>query len=174
MKYTPISISPEQAQFLETRKFQINEIARIFRVPPHMVGDLEKSSFSNIEQQSLEFVKYTLEPWIVRWEQSISRSLLSRNEKSSYFVKFNVDGLLRGDYASRMSGYATARQNGWMSANDIRELENLDRIPTEKGGDLYLVNGNMLPLNNAGAFANINNKEEENEEILEMDEPDGK
>lgn len=119
-------------------------------------------------------MKYTLEPWIVRWEQSISRSLLSRNEKSSYFVKFNVDGLLRGDYASRMSGYATARQNGWMSANDIRELENLDRIPTEKGGDLYLVNGNMLPLNNAGAFANINNKEEENEEILEMDEPDGK
>ena len=69
MKYTPISISPEQAQFLETRKFQINEIARIFRVPPHMVGDLEKSSFSNIEQQSLEFVKYTLEPWLVRWEQ---------------------------------------------------------------------------------------------------------
>ena len=174
MKYTPISISPNEAQFLETRKFQIDEIARIFRVPPHMVGDLEKSSFSNIEQQSLEFVKYTLEPWIVRWEQSIFRSLLSRNEKSSYFVKFNVDGLLRGDYASRMSGYATARQNGWMSANDIRELENLDRIPTEKGGDLYLVNGNMLPLNNAGAFANINNKEEENEEILEMDEPDGK
>lgn len=174
LKYTPISISPNEAQFLETRKFQIDEIARIFRVPPHMVGDLEKSSFSNIEQQSLEFVKYTLEPWIVRWEQSISRSLLSRSEKSSYFVKFNVDGLLRGDYASRMSGYATARQNGWMSANDIRELENLDRIPTEKGGDLYLVNGNMLPLNNAGAFANINNKEEENEEILEMDEPDGK
>lgn len=115
-----------------------------------------------------EGLKYTLEPWIVRWEQSISRSLLSRNEKSSYFVKFNVDGLLRGDYASRMSGYATARQNGWMSANDIRELENLDRIPTEKGGDLYLVNGNMLPLNNAGAFANINN----NEEILEMDKSD--
>ena len=68
MKYTPIGISPEQAQFLETRKFQINEIARIFRVPPHMVGDLEKSSFSNIEQQSLEFVKYTLDPWLVRWE----------------------------------------------------------------------------------------------------------
>ena len=98
MKYTPISISPEQAQFLETRKFQINEIARIFRVPPHMVGDLEKSSFSNIEQQSLEFVTYTLDPWIVRWEQSISRTLFSDEEKKSYFVKFNVDGLLRGDY----------------------------------------------------------------------------
>ena len=156
MKYTPISISPEQAQFLETRKFQINEIARIFRVPPHMVGDLEKSSFSNIEQQSLEFVKYTLDPWVVRWEQSIARSLLSENEKKQYFVKFNLEGLLRGDYASRMNGYATARQNGWMSANDIRELENLDRIPAEEGGDLYLINGNMLPLKQAGAFAQSN------------------
>lgn len=104
MKYTPIGISPEQAQFLETRKFQINEIARIFRVPPHMVGDLEKSSFSNIEQQSLEFVKYTLDPWVVRWEQSIMRSLLSDSEKKEYFVKFNLEGLLRGDYVSRMNG----------------------------------------------------------------------
>ena len=82
MKYTPIGISPEQAQFLETRKFQINEIARIFRVPPHMVGDLEKSSFSNIEQQSLEFVKYTLEPWLVRWEQSIQRTLFPRRKRN--------------------------------------------------------------------------------------------
>ncbi len=146
LKYTPIGISPEQAQFLETRKFQINEIARIFRVPPHMLADLEKSSFSNIEQQSLEFVKYTLDPWVVRWEQSMCRVLLSESEKLGYFIKFNVDGLLRGDYASRMSGYATARQNGWMSANDIRELENLDRIAPELGGDLYLINGAMMLL----------------------------
>ena len=173
MKYTPISISPEQAQFLETRKFQINEIARIFRVPPHMVGDLEKSSFSNIEQQSLEFVKYTLDPWVIRWEQSIQRTLLTPTEKKEYFVKFNVEGLLRGDYQSRMNGYATARQNGWMSANDIRELENLDRIPAEKGGDLYLINGNMLPLQSAGAFANTETgKEDSDEEVLEMEEPD--
>ena len=149
MKYTPIGISPEQAQFLETRKFQINEIARIFRVPPHMVGDLEKSSFSNIEQQSLEFVKYTLEPWLVRWEQSMIRSLLTTEAKKNYFIKFNVDGLLRGDYQSRMSGYAVARQNGWMSANDIRELENLDQIPEEEGGNLYLVNGNMIQIKDA-------------------------
>lgn len=177
MKYTPIGISPEQAQFLETRKFQINEIARIFRVPPHMVGDLEKSSFSNIEQQSLEFVKYTLDPWVIRWEQSIQRSLLSRDEKAAYFVKFNLEGLLRGDYQSRMNGYAIGRQNGWMSANDIRELENLDRIPEEDGGDLYLINGNMLPLKNAGAFADTptdDGKEEKtDEEILELEEPDG-
>ena len=153
MKYTPISISPEQAQFLETRKFQINEIARIFRIPPHMIGDLEKSSFSNIEQQSLEFVKYTLDPWVCRWEQSMQRALLSMDEKKEYFFKFNVDGLLRGDYQSRMNGYATARQNGWMSANDIRELENLDRIPAEQGGDLYLINGNMTKLEDAGIFA---------------------
>ena len=177
MKYTPIGISPEQAQFLETRKFQINEIARIFRVPPHMVGDLEKSSFSNIEQQSLEFVKYTLDPWVIRWEQSIQRSLLSADEKSRYFVKFNLEGLLRGDYQSRMNGYAIGRQNGWMSANDIRELENLDRIPAEDGGDLYLINGNMLPLKNAGAFADTpidDGKEEQtDEEILELEGPDG-
>ena len=160
MKYQPIGISPEQAQFLETRKFQINEIARIFRVPPHMLADLEKSSFSNIEQQSLEFVKYTLDPWVVRWEQSMCRALLSDSEKPTVFIKFNVDGLLRGDYASRMSGYATARQNGWMSANDIRELENLDRIPAELGGDLYLINGAMTKLQDAGAFANTTGTED--------------
>ena len=159
MKYTPISISPNEAQFLETRKFQIDEIARIFRVPPHMIGDLEKSSFSNIEQQSLEFVKYTLDPWVVRWEQSIKRTLLLPDEKGTYFAKFNVDGLLRGDYQSRMNGYATARQNGWMSANDIRSLEQQDLIPDEEGGNLYLINGNMLPLKQAGAF--YKNREEE-------------
>ena len=178
MKYTPISIAPEQAQFLETRKFQINEIARIFRIPPHMIGDLDKSSFSNIEQQSLEFVKYTLDPWVIRWEQSLSRTLFSPEEKKRYFFKFNVEGLLRGDYQSRMNGYAVARQNGWMSSNDIRELENLDRIPEEDGGDLYLVNGNMLPLNQAGAFANNTSQtgeegkttDEQSEEVLAVEE----
>lgn len=179
MKYTPISISPEQAQFLETRKFQINEIARIFRVPPHMVGDLEKSSFSNIEQQSLEFVKYTLDPWVSRWEQAMVRALLTSDEKTGYFIKFNVDGLLRGDYQSRMNGYAIGRQNGWMSANDIRELENLDRIPAELGGDLYLINGNMTKLADAGIFAgkasteNGEEESDENEEVLELEEPGG-
>ena len=128
-----------------------------------MLADLEKSSFSNIEQQSLEFVKYTLDPWVVRWEQSMCRALLSDSEKPTVFIKFNVDGLLRGDYESRMSGYATARQNGWMSANDIRELENLDRIPAELGGDLYLSNGAMTKLQDAGAFANTKGTEETTE-----------
>ena len=153
MKYTPISISPEEAQFLETRKFQIDEIARIFRIPPHMIGDLEKSSFNNIEQQSLEFVKYTLDPWVCRWEQSMQRSLLNQEEKKDYFFKFNVDGLLRGDYQSRMQGYAVGRQNGWMSANDIRSLENLDLIPDEEGGNLYLVNGNMTKLSETISYS---------------------
>ena len=159
MTYKPITISPEQAQFLETRKFQIDEIARIFRVPPHMIGDLEKSSFSNIEQQSLEFVKYTLAPWISRWEQASQRSLLLLSERTRYFARFNVEGLLRGDYQSRMNGYAVARQNGWMSANDIRELESLDMIPDEQGGNLYLINGNMTKLEDAGLFAGQSKKE---------------
>ena len=153
MKYQAIGISPEQAQFLETRKFQINEIARIFRVPPHMVGDLEKSSFSNIEQQSLEFVKYTLEPWLMRWEQSMARRLFSESDKKEYFIRFNVEGLLRGDYQSRMNGYAIGIQNGFMSPNDVRTLENMDLIPDEKGGNRYLCNGNMIDLAHAGDWS---------------------
>lgn len=153
MKYQQIGIPPEEAQFLETRKFQINEIARLYRIPPHMVGDLDKSSFSNIEQQSLEFVKYTLDPWVIRWEQSLQRSLLLPGEKGKYFIKLNVDGLLRGDYQSRMNGYAVGRQNGWFSANDIREMENMNPIPDEEGGNLYLINGAMTKLVDAGAFA---------------------
>lgn len=162
MKYQQIGIPPEEAQFLETRKFQINEIARLYRIPPHMVGDLEKSSFSNIEQQSLEFVKYTLDPWVIRWEQALAQSLLLPEEKKQYFIKLNVDGLLRGDYQSRMTGYATARQNGWMSANDIREMEDLNPIAPEEGGDLYLINGNMTKLADAGIFAGQTPAPEEN------------
>lgn len=169
MKYQQIGIPPEEAQFLETRKFQIDEIARLYRVPPHMVGDLEKSSFSNIEQQSLEFVKYTLDPWVIRWEQSLQKALLLSGEKTQYFIKLNVDGLLRGDYQSRMNGYATGRQNGWFSANDIREMENLNPISTEEGGDLYLINGNMTKLKDAGLFANQSSTltEQENTQPVE-------
>ena len=160
MSYKQIGIPPEEAQFLETRKFQINEIARLFRIPPHMVGDLEKSSFSNIEQQSLEFVKYTLDPWVVRFEQALKKSLLLPEEKKTHFIKFNVDGLLRGDYQSRMNGYAIGRQNGWLSTNDIRELEELNPIPPEEGGDLYLINGNMTKLKDAGGFMKDNHEGE--------------
>ena len=161
MKYTPISIPNNEAQFLETRKFQIEEIARLYRVPLHMIGDLDHATFSNIEQMSLEFVMYTLSPWLSRWEQAMMKALLSDSEKGKYFIKFNVEGLLRGDYASRMSGYATARQNGWMSANDIRELEDMNMIPDEEGGNLYLVNGSMSRLSDAGiAYQKTETKEE--------------
>lgn len=152
MSYKTIGIPPNEAQFLETRKFQINEIARLYRIPPHMVGDLEKSSFSNIEQQSLEFVKYTLDPWVVRFEQAFQKALLLPDEKKTYFIKFNLDGLLRGDYQSRMNGYAIGRQNGWLSTNDIRRLEDMNPLSKEEGGDLYLVNGNMTKLEDAGGF----------------------
>lgn len=174
MKYTPISINPSDSQFIETRSFQTIEIARIFRVPPHLIGQLDKATFSNIEQQSLEYVTYTLRPWLCRLEQAMTRRLFTDEEKKQYFIKFNVDGLLRGDYQSRMNGYAIGRQNGWMSANDIRELENLDKIPAELGGDLYLINGNMTKLEDAGIFADSNKKGEEdfNEEVLELEEPE--
>ena len=150
MSFKPIGIPPEQAQFLQTRKFQLNEIARIFRVPPHMIGDLEKSSFSNIEQQSLEFVKYTLTPWLSRWEMAMKKSLLSPSEKKDYFIKHNVEGLLRGDYKTRMEGYSIGIQNGFLSPNDVRELEDLNTI---EHGDVYAVNGNMLKLEDIGAYA---------------------
>ncbi len=148
-KFSAMSIPPEQAQFLETRKFTTNEICRLFKVPPHLVGDLEKATFSNIEHQSIDFVTHSVRPWVARWEQSLQQALILPSERDSVFVKFNMDGLLRGDYASRMQGYATARQNGWLSANDIRELEDMNRISSEQGGDEYLVNGSMISITTA-------------------------
>ena len=150
MKFERISMPNSEAQFLETRKFQVSEICRIYRVPPHMVGDLEHATFSNIEHQSISFAVHTIRPWLVRIEQSMNKALFSKNERGKYFVKFNMDGLMRGDYKSRMEGYAIARQNGWMSADDIRGLENLNPIGAAKGGEEYLVNGNMIPIKQAG------------------------
>lgn len=150
MKFERISMPNNEAQFLETRKFQVSEICRIYRVPPHMVGDLEHATFSNIEHQSISFAVHTIRPWLVRIEQSMNKALFGENERGKYFVKFNMDGLMRGDYKSRMEGYAIARQNGWMSADDIRGLENLNPIGAAKGGEEYLVNGNMIPITQAG------------------------
>ena len=158
VKYTPITIPPEEAQFLETRKFQIDEIARLYRVPPHMIGDLERATFSNVEHQSLEFVKYTLNPWVVRWEQSLQKALLSPSEQKRFFIRFNMDGLLRGDYQSRMQGYATGIQNGFFSPNDVRELEEMNPIPDEKGGNRYMCNGNMIDI---GSIRNGGNNKDE-------------
>lgn len=155
MKFEKVSIPNNEAQFLESRKFQVNEICRIFRVPPHMVGDLEHATFSNIEHESINFGVYTIRPWLIRLEQAMNKALFSKQDKGAFFVSFNLDGLLRGDYKSRMEGYAIGRQNGWLSANDIRDLESMNPIPAEQGGDDYLINGNMVKLKNAnGGDAN--------------------
>ena len=150
MKFERIAMPNNEAQFLETRKFQVSEICRIFRVPPHMVGDLEHATFSNIEHQSISFAVHTIRPWLVRIEQAMNKALFSEQERGKYFVHFNMDGLMRGDYKSRMEGYAIGRQNGWLSADDIRDLENMNPIGEENGGNLYLVNGNMVPITKAG------------------------
>lgn len=150
MSFTPISLPNNEAQFLETRRFQVEEICRIYRVPPHLVGNLDRATFSNIENQSIDFAVHTIRPWLVRIEQAMNRALFVDSEKGRFYVQFNLDGLMRGDYKSRMEGYAIARQNGWMSANDIRALENLNPIPDEEGGSTYLVNGNMVPINLCG------------------------
>lgn len=153
MEYETISIPPDDAQFLQTRKFQIAEIARIFRVPLHFLNELDRATFSNITQQSLEFVMYTLTPWLTRLEQALNKSLFSASERGKYFVKFNLAGLLRGDYESRVKGYCQMIQNGVMSINDVRELEDLNKIPAETGGDLHIVNGNFIKLEDAGIYA---------------------
>jgi len=151
MKYNPISIPPEDAQFLETRKYQKADIASIFRVPPHMIGDLDKSSFNNIEQMSLDFVKYTLNPHIARWEQALKKSLVKESEKDSIFIMFNLEGLLRGDYKSRIDAYARGIQNGFYCVNDVRKLEDMPLLDDAEGGNLHFVNGNMVKLKDVGA-----------------------
>jgi len=142
MSWKQIGVPPEDAQFLETRKFQITEIARIYRIPPHMLADLERATFSNIEHQAIEFVVHTIRPWLVRWEQALKRDLFMPAERDIYFAEFLVDGLLRGDIESRYRAYSVGRQWGWLSANDVRELENMNPI---EGGDTYLIPLNMVP-----------------------------
>ena len=132
------------------KQFSVTEICRIFRVPPHLVADLSRATFSNIEYQSLNFVMHSLTPWLVRIEQGIIKDLLLEEEQDTYFPKFNVDGLLRGDYQSRMNGYATGISNGFLSPNDVHRLENMDLIPAEEGGDDYYLNGGYVKLKDAG------------------------
>ena len=150
LKFTPISISPADSQLLETRKFTVEEICRIFRVPPHLVQDLTKTSYNSAEQMSQEFVYYTLLPWCVRFEQAMTRSLLSAEERKRIEIRFNLDGLLRGSYESRMRGYQTAVNTGIFSVNDCRKLENMDLIPADQGGDIHMVQGAMIPLSMVG------------------------
>jgi len=140
--WTPLTMSAEDAQYIETRKFQLGEIARIFRVPPHMIGDLERATFSNIEHQSINFVRHTIRPWLVKIEQSIKRDLLLPSERDTYFAEFSVDGLLRGDTLSRYQVHQIAIQSGMRSPNEARAIENEN---PRDGGDVYLTPLNMAP-----------------------------
>ena len=150
LEFKPISIPNDDAQWIETRKFTVTDVARIFRVPPHMIGDLDRATFSNVEQQSIDFVVHTIRPWLVRIEQEINATLFPEDERDKYFCEFVVDGLLRGDIQSRYGAYATAINWGWMSPNDVRDLENLNPV---KGGDQYMVPLNMVPMDSLGAVA---------------------
>lgn len=141
-----IGIPPQDAQFLETRKFQIVEIARFFRVPLHLIGELERATWGNIEHQGIDFVTHTIRPWLVRIEQATARDLFGGDVRQ-FFAEFLVDALLRGDAVARSQALATQRQNGIITANEWREIEN--RNPIE-GGDELLVNGNMVPVAQAG------------------------
>lgn len=144
MKWTKIGLTAEDSQFIQSRKFQLNEIARWFRIPPHMIGDLERSTFSNIEHQSIEFVTHTLRPWLVRIEQAIRRDLIIA--KQVYYAEFLVDGLLRGDQKARYDAYNTGIQAGFLTRNEAREIENWNPI---EGLDEPLVPLNMTPVGSA-------------------------
>lgn len=142
LTWQAIGVEPDKAQFLETRKFQISEIARMFRIPPHMLADLEKATFSNIEQQSLEFIRDTLRPWLVRLEQRMNADLLSAKGRSAYFIEFSVDGVTRGDSAARTAYYNALFNMSAICANEVRAREGLNPI---EGGDVYYVNSAYVP-----------------------------
>ena len=150
LTFKPISISPEQAQFLSSRQFSIEEVARIFNIPPHMLKDLSKSSFNNIEMQSQEFLTYTLMPYINRLEQEMNLKLFRTNELGSKFVEFNVNGLLRGDVKSRTEAYRSAITNGYMTINEVRQKENMNSI---EGGDKHFMQMNMTTIDKIGEDA---------------------
>ena len=146
MTYTPIGIPPNAAQFIETRKFGTEDVARWFNMPPHMLKDLDRSTNNNIEHQSMEFVMHTIRPWCVRWEDELERKLIAPSEFNIQYVHLTMDALLRGDTKTRYDAYGVGRTHGWLSANDIRQFEDMDPLPGEQG-DLYLVQQAQAPIN---------------------------
>jgi len=140
--FNQLTIKPVDAQLLESKKFQIEDVARCYRVPLHLIQNLDKATNNNIEHQSLEFIMYTMLPWFKRYEENANAQLLTPKErKAGYYIEFKMDGLLRGDMASRSAAYAAGRQWGWLSVNDIRRLENM---PPVENGDIYLQPSNMI------------------------------
>ena len=172
MTYKPISLPPEDSQFLSTREFGVEEICRIFRVPPHMVQDLKRATFSNIEHQAIDYVVHTLDPWLVRIEKAIVKDLLIEEEKDQYFPKINVDGLLRGDYKSRMDGYSVGISTGMMSPNEARRKENMPPLPEEEGGDFHIVNGTFIRLKDVGQQYGVQEGAQDTPGEDEHDEPE--
>lgn len=148
MSWVKLGVPPNEAQFLETRKFQVTEIARWYGVPPHMLYDLERSTNNNIEHQGLEFLNFCLRPWLRKWELAVKRSLLSEPDRKRYYVEHVTEQIVKADLAARYAAYNTGRQGGWLSINDIRKRENLSAIP---GGDTYLEPLNMVQAGNGGA-----------------------
>jgi len=141
-KFEQFAMKPADAQLIENKRFQVEDVARMYRVPLHLVGDLTRSTNNNIEHQSLEFIMYTMLPWFKRWEENINMQLLSPSERrAGYYIEFKIDALLRGDAKSRAEAYAVGRQWGWLSVNDIRRLENMNGIGP--AGDIYLEPLNM-------------------------------
>ena len=146
MKWKPLGFTQKDAQFLETRKFQVTDVARWFQIAPHKLGDLERATFTNIEHQGIDFVVWTLGRWLKRWEHECNFKLFSESERRTHFAEFLVDALLRGDTKTRNESYAIAVTNGWMNRNEVRERENMNK---EDGLDEFLT-----PMNMAGADNN--------------------
>jgi HK97 family phage portal protein len=159
IEWQQIGISPEEAQFLDTRKFQELEICQVYRVPPHMIGITDRSTSwgTGIEEMGIGFVTFTLLPYLTRIAQSVNRDLLGANERKEYFAEHLTAALERGDLMTRYQAYNIGRNGGWLSANDIREMENMNPI---EGGDVYL-----QPLNMAPAGGESGGGEESDEEV---------
>jgi HK97 family phage portal protein len=148
LTYKQIGLPPEDSQFLQTRKFQIAEISRIYRVPLHMLSELDRSTNNNIEHQGIEFLTYTLVPWLTKISQAVDLKCLIEVERKKYSSQHVPDALLRGDAKTRYEGYQIGRQNGWLSPNDILFAEGKNPIPDEQGGNTYMVNTAMQPVKN--------------------------
>ena len=151
LKWEAIGVPPDDSQFLQSREFQIVEVARWFNIPPHKLRDLNKPSYNSLEMMNIEFLTDTLRPWLVRWEQALNRKIIRPRDRESYFFEHNVEGVLRGDIASRYQAYSVARNWGWLSVNEIREKENMNSVGPE--GDVYMQPLNMQALGAAPTAA---------------------
>jgi HK97 family phage portal protein len=155
MKYYPLKLNPQDAQYIESRKFTELDIARIFGVPPHMIGILDRATWNNVEALGIEFAKYTMLPICVNWEQELDTKLLKESDKDTIYTRFNLEGIMRADMKTRYESYKLGIQNGFMSINEARALEN--RNPVE-GGDKHFVQGNnMVDINEINGLIDNNN-----------------